>query len=90
MLSSREGVAQTAQEPLVLALLPVSLLLCLLGLGLLLAGPPLLGCLFLNLAPPLLGPAPGLFLLRASYRTGGFLSLAPGPFLHYRPPLTRP
>src|SRR3712207_7954179 len=89
MLSSREGIAQVAQKPLVLALLPVSLLLRLLGLGLLLAGSLLLGCLFPGSALPLLGAALSLFLLVAGYRASGFLHLTLGFLFHYRPPTTR-
>src|SRR3712207_1960814 len=81
-LPTREGVAQAAQEPLVLALLPVSLLLCLLGLGLLLAGPLLLGRLLPGLAFPLLGAALGLFLLVAGKGSGGFLHPALDLVLH--------
>src|SRR5829696_9162229 len=72
-LPTRYGVAHVAQEPLVLALLPVSLLLRLLGLGLLLAGPLLLGCVFLGSALSLLGSALGLFLLVAGKGARGFL-----------------
>src|SRR5215210_5218488 len=81
-LPTREGVAETAQRPLVLALLPVALPLGLLGLLLGLAGLGPLGSLLARLALPLLRPALGLLLLVAGEGPGGLLHSALGLIFH--------
>src|SRR5215210_2372714 len=83
-LTSRQSVAHVAQQPLVLALLLVSLPLGFLGLGLLLAGPLLLGRFLCSFTGPLLGLALRLLLFVAGYGTGGFLHLALGFVGHLR------
>src|SRR5829696_9208690 len=86
-LTSRQSVAHVAQQPLVLALLLVSLPLRFLGFGLLSAGPRLLRRFLSCRSDPLLGLAFGLLVLVAGYGPGGFLHLALGFLRHsVRPP----
>jgi hypothetical protein len=72
-LAAREGVAQAAQRPLLLAPLSVALPLCFLRFLLGLPRSGSLGGFFARLALPLLRPALGLLLLVAREGARGFL-----------------
>src|SRR5215216_2153445 len=75
-VAARQRVGDAAQQPLVLALLPVPLLLGLLGLFLRPPGLLLLGRLLLGFGLPLLGLALGLLFFVAGYGACGLFRLA--------------
>src|SRR5215217_709182 len=75
-VAARQRVGDAAQQPFVLVLLPVSLLLGLLGLFLRPPGLLLLGRLLLGFGLPLLGPALVLLLFVAAYGACGLFRLA--------------
>src|SRR5829696_3014260 len=86
-VAARQRVGDAAQQPLVLALLPVPLLLGLLGLFLHPPGLLLLGRLLLGFGLPLLGPALGLLFFVAGYGACGLFRLALRLIHRSSPPL---
>src|SRR5215211_5371448 len=81
-VAARQRVGDAAQQPLVLALLPVTLLLSLVGLRLRLPGLLLLCRLLLGVGLSLLRPAFSLLVLVAGYGAGGLFRLAFGLVHH--------
>src|SRR5215217_5651550 len=88
-VAARQRVGDAAQQPLVLALLPVPLLLGLLGLFLRPPGLLFLRRLLFGFDLPLLRPALGLLVLVAAYGAGGLFGFSLG-LIHRFPPLGVP